>query len=163
VGEPVGGAHHLFPGVAVHAVAGHGGEVTLLGFAFEPGREESGDHVVAHGKFLNALAHGFNHTGTVRHGNAAVLGGDHAGDNAVVVEVERAGVDAHADLAGARFARCGLVGYAELIQAAGARYGGNFHNPLLIIFHCLTLPTVSNPEDVRAQSGIERLFRSKMS
>ena len=124
MGEAGGRQGDGFTGKTVHTVAGHELEVGRHVAARKPLGEECGDHRIADGEFGHTRTDGRDHARAIGHGDAAIGGGARAGDHAKVVIVERAGVNAHLNLAGSRRGSGGQLYQFQVVQAAG---GGKLH------------------------------------
>ena len=77
--------------------------------------------MVARGEVKNALAHGLDLAGTIGHQDAAEDGGIGAARDPIVVIVQGAGADAHAQLARPRLAGIGQIDQRQMVEPAGAR------------------------------------------
>ena len=99
--KPCGRSNYLLAGIAIDAIARGGGKVAYARRAFQPVWEEGRDDRIAHGKLFHTFANGFHHARAVGHRDALIVGGNHPRHDRVVVKVQRAGVQAHFDLAGA--------------------------------------------------------------
>lgn len=105
--------------IAVYAVARRGGKACMQRLTVQPLREERRHHVVAHGEIADGLAYRFHHASTVGHRDAAIGGWHLSADNAQVMEIQRTGMQPHADLA------CrGLAGIGNSTEVSDAKPAG---------------------------------------
>src|SRR5690606_40718662 len=86
--ERRGRRRHLLARVAVDAIARHPAEALHLCLAIKPVREKRAYHVVANGELIDALTHGNDLAGAVRHRDASLLRPGAALGHHVAVEVE---------------------------------------------------------------------------
>jgi hypothetical protein len=113
--------HHL-PGITVDAVSRRQREARrCTGLALKPERKEAGYDRVAGRELRYPVSDRLHDAGTVGHRDAAIVGRNAAGDDAQVVEVERARSDTHPDLSG--FWRAGILQRDEVerLKPSGAR------------------------------------------
>ncbi|MCY1548859.1 hypothetical protein D9M68_849970 [compost metagenome] len=94
---------------AVHTVTRYGLEGAGHGPARLPVRKETRNNGIAHGKLRYTRTYGRDNTRTIGHGDTSIHHTDVTGNYAKVVVVERAGMDAHLDLARLGGARGGYV------------------------------------------------------
>ena len=125
--EPSRGTHDDFARVAVQAIAGDKGEVSVRGRAVEPEREEARDDMVADGEFGNAVADRLDDARAVGHQNSTVSNGECTDGHRVIVVVERTRVDADLDFARARRRRRLHVREFQSIKSAWSAEFYAFH------------------------------------
>ena len=117
-GEPVRRPDDDLPRVAVNAVAGCCREISDFGWSIVPKREEERDDVVTGREPGHALADSLHHARAVGHRDTPILGGDAAAGDREIVEVQRARMQPHPDLARSRRAGFADIDQLQPIQSA---------------------------------------------
>ena len=127
VREIAGGMDNIFAGIAIDPVSRRGGKVRDLRWPGQPVGKEGGHHMIAHGKIADAVADRLDHARSIRHRNAAIFGRGIARYDAIIMIIERAGMDAHPHLARLRRAGIGQVDQLQIIERGGTAYFDGFH------------------------------------
>lgn len=83
--------------------------------------------MVANVEFANAVTDGFHNAGAIRHRDALICGRDCSHDDLVIVEVKRAGMNAHPYFAAPRLAGLRAIFKVELFKTAWFRKKNAFH------------------------------------
>ena len=110
-------------GETINMITGHTHQIGQRRPPARPVREEITQHPITLGKSGYALSYRAHHTCTVRHRDSTVIRRYQTGNDRIIMEVQRGGLDLDLYLAEARGARCDVV-EIELVDAAG---GGEFH------------------------------------
>ena len=105
-GEPCRGRCRIIARIALRiSVAGDDAGISGPNLAIGPVREEQADGLVTHREVRDALADRFHDAGAVRHGCHAVLRAKPAGDDGIVMIIERGSLDPDEDFARAWWLR----------------------------------------------------------
>src|SRR5690606_34186010 len=113
--------------IAVDTVAGRRREVADHCGAFEPRRKEARDDAVADREFRDAGADRLGDARGIGHRNAAVGRRDESRYDGIVVEIQRARMNADTDFAGTGIAWIREIDELQVVETAGFRDTYGFH------------------------------------